>query len=258
MQNKIDIGGMTAQYEVTGQGEPALFLHGWGCDISLMRPVAEGLRDLRTCYVVDFPGFGGSDAPTQPWSVTEYTAWLVQLMDALGIGRADVVAHSFGGRVALKLASAYPERVEKLVITGGAGLIPRRTPQYYAKVWCYKLGKAVRRCAWLNALLKKLGLDLDEKAARAGSEEYRALSGVMKQTFVRVVNQDLRPCLAQIRASTLLVWGEKDTAAPLAFGQIMSREIPDAGLVVFEGADHFAYLRQAGRFISIVRNFFGG
>jgi len=252
------VGGLTAQYSVLGQGAPALFLHGWGCNISLMEPVAQQLAGLRTCYVVDFPGFGGSAAPGEAWSVEEYTAWLAQLMDTLGIDRADIIAHSFGGRVAIRMGSAHPQRVNKIIITGGAGLIPKRTLKYHIKVRAYKLGKAIRRCAWLNACLKKLGLDLDKKAASAGSEDYKALSGVMKQTFVRVVNQNLRPYLKQITAPTLLVWGENDTAAPLYFGQIMSREIPDAGLVVFEGDDHFAYLHQLGRFAAIASNFLGG
>lgn len=241
-----------------GQGEPALLLHGWGCDSTLMRPVAEQLSDLRACYMPDFPGFGESPQPDEPWSVTEYTAWLLALMDTLGIRKADIVAHSFGGRVALLLAKEHPERVGKLVITGGAGLIPRRTARYYWRIWLYKLGKRVRACGWLNASLKKLGLDLDKKAAAAGSEDYRALSDNMKKTFVRVVNQDLRGCLPQIRSSTLLIWGEKDDTTPLYFGQIMSREIPDAGLVVLEGAGHFAYMEQLGRFCRIVRTFWEG
>ncbi|MDD4797392.1 MAG: alpha/beta hydrolase [Eubacteriales bacterium] len=258
MKNVTQINGQTAGYETCGQGDPALLLHGWGCESALMRPVAQQLCDVRTCYLPDFPGFGETPEPAAPWSVTEYMAWLVALMDALGIQKADIIAHSFGARVALLLAKEHPQRVGKMVITGGAGLIPRRTVRYYWRVWLYKLGKRLRALSWLNALLKRLGLDLDQKAAAAGSDDYRALSANMKKTFVRVVNQDLRGCLAQIRASTLLIWGEKDDSTPLYFGQVMSREIPDAGLVVLEGAGHFAYLEQLERFCRIVRTFWEG
>jgi pimeloyl-ACP methyl ester carboxylesterase len=81
----------------------------------------------------------------------------------------------------------------------------------------------------------------------------------MKKTFVRVVNQDLRDCLPKIKASTLLIWGELDTgASALWMGKAMAKEIPDAGLVVFDGRGHFAYLEELPRFNKIVRNFLGG
>ena len=77
----------------------------------------------------------------------------------------------------------------------------------------------------------------------------------MKKTFVKVVSEDLSPLLPRIQASTLLVWGEKDTETPLWMGQKMEKDIPDAGLVIFEGDDHFAYLHQWSRFVAIVRTF---
>ncbi|MCQ2454207.1 MAG: alpha/beta hydrolase, partial [Clostridia bacterium] len=82
-----------------------------------------------------------------------------------------------------------------------------------------------------------------------------ALDDEMKKTFVKVVNEDLSPLLPQIQASTLLVFGENDTDTPLWMGQRMEKEIPDAGLVVFENDDHFAYLRQWPRFCAIVQAF---
>lgn len=77
----------------------------------------------------------------------------------------------------------------------------------------------------------------------------------MRKTFVKVISQDLRSCLKNIKASTLLVFGENDQDTPLWQGQIMEKEIPDAGLVVFEGDDHFAYLRQWPRFTQVVKAF---
>ena len=80
----------------------------------------------------------------------------------------------------------------------------------------------------------------------------------MKKVFVRVVNQDLRPYLKGIKAPTLLIWGCEDRDTPLSFAHIMEAEIPDAGLVVFEGAGHFSYLDEFQRFCPIVSVFFGG
>ena len=88
-----------------------------------------------------------------------------------------------------------------------------------------------------------------------GSADYNALDEEMRKTFVKVINQDLRSCLNKIRSSTLLVWGENDSDTPLWMGQMMEKEIADAGLVIFEGDDHFAYLRQWMRFVTVVRTF---
>jgi pimeloyl-ACP methyl ester carboxylesterase len=253
-----DIDGISINYEVAGQGAPLVLLHGWGGRIGSMLPVAGGLADLRTVYTIDFPGFGESTPPPVPWSVTEYTDCLIAFLHKAGIGRADIVAHSFGGRVTLLLASTHPEMAGKIVITGGAGLIPRRSLKYYGKVYSYKLGKRMLKHAWMANLAKAFGMDLKKRAAGAGSEDYRSLSEGMKKTFVRVVNQDLRPCLPKIKSSTLLIWGADDAEAPLWMGQIMEKEIMDAGLVVFECRGHFAYLEELPRFVRIVRTFLGG
>jgi pimeloyl-ACP methyl ester carboxylesterase len=77
----------------------------------------------------------------------------------------------------------------------------------------------------------------------------------MRGTLVRVVNEDWRHLLPRIQAPTLLIWGELDDATPVADGQIMERLIPDAGLVVFPGAGHFAYADDVDRFARVVGHF---
>jgi pimeloyl-ACP methyl ester carboxylesterase len=255
---QLEINGITINYEVAGQGPPLLLLHGWGGRIGSMQPIAKGIADMRTIYNIDFPGFGLSSPPPEPWSITEYTDCMLSFIQKAGIGKADIVAHSFGGRVTLLLASTRPELVGKIVITGGAGLKPRRGMTYYGRVYTYKLGKKMMNHDWLVKAAKAFGVDLKARAEQAGSEEYRSLSGDMRRTFVRVVNQDLRYCLPNIKSPVLLIWGENDVEAPLWMGKIMEKEIRDAGLVIFEGRGHFAYLEELPRFVKIVRNFLGG
>ena len=88
---------------------------------------------------------------------------------------------------------------------------------------------------------------------RHSSPDYLEADEDMKETFVRIVSQDLRPLLGQVVQPTLLVWGDRDDATPLWMGQEMERGIRDAALVVFEGRGHFAYLEEAGRFAAIVK-----
>jgi pimeloyl-ACP methyl ester carboxylesterase len=89
----------------------------------------------------------------------------------------------------------------------------------------------------------------------AASGDYAASAAAMRPTFVKLVNTDLTGLLPDVRASTLLIWGENDGDTPLRDGQTMERLIPDAGLVVFEGAGHFAYADQPQRFARVVRHF---
>lgn len=241
--------------ERLGHGFPVLLLHGWGASSYLFASTIHGLGERFDKIAPDFPGFGDTEAPPEPWGVSDYMNWVLAIMDALGIERAHIIGHSFGGRVAIKLAALHPERVAKVVLTGAAGIRPKRTWRYHVQVRTFKTMRALAQSRFTPQPLREWA---GAQVARQGSPDYKAASGTVRGSFVRVVNEDLREYLPRIHASTLLVWGENDEEAPLADGQLMERLIPDAGLVVFEGAGHFAYLEQSGRFCVIVKTFLEG
>lgn len=102
--------------------------------------------------------------------------------------------------------------------------------------------------------------DLPEKGREAlvqkfGSADYKALTPEMRKTFVKIISLDLTVELPRIKAPTLLYWGAEDTETPLWMGKMMEEKIPDAGLVVQEGAGHFAYLEHNQAFLRIAKNF---
>ncbi len=252
-------GPVKIHHKQIGEGKPLLLLHGWGGQADSFAPVALAFSGSRRVYAIDFPGFGQSELPPESWDVTDYMECLRTWMAAMGLTGCDIIAHSFGCRVAILLAALHPELVGKLVLTGAAGLIPKRSAKYYIKVYSYKAMKWIARRSGLKRLLKAMGWDVEARIqARAGSSDYRALPETMRGTFVKVVNQDLKGYLKDIKASTLLIYGDQDTDTPLYFGQIMEREIPDAGLVVFKGAGHFAYLERGSEFARIARVFLEG
>ncbi|HSP65511.1 MAG TPA: alpha/beta fold hydrolase [Candidatus Deferrimicrobium sp.] len=238
----------------SGSGADVVILHGWGATKELMAPVAQRLSGYRT-VVPDLPGFGDTPAPARGWGVEEYAAWALALLDRLGIERAHLVGHSNGGRVAVALAVAHPERVGRLVLTDSAGIRPRHGPGHHVRVRTFKVLRAAARWRWLPARLRE---SAQRRAAERGSADYRAASGALRDTMVRLVNTDMRPWLARLTVPTLLIWGERDEETPLADGRTMERLIPDAGLVVFEGAGHFAYAEQPDRFCRIVDVFLRG
>ena len=112
---------------------------------------------------------------------------------------------------------------------------------------------ALKRLRLLRAMVERWQAALRR---RYGSADYARLNENMRRTFSKVISQDLYPFLKDIQAPTLLVWGSEDTETPLWMGEQMEKAIPDAGLVVFEGRTHFAFIEEWQRFLTIVRQFF--
>jgi pimeloyl-ACP methyl ester carboxylesterase len=127
-----------------------------------------------------------------------------------------------------------------------AGILPKRGLKYYYKVYTYKA---------MKKLFPKVAA---KRQGKVGSSDYRNASPLMRQTMVRCINEDLTHLLKDNPVSTLLIWGSADTATPLSDGQTMERLIPDAGLVVLEGAGHFAFAQQWGLCSRVLDSFLKG
>lgn len=240
----VKINDIQVNYTKAGSGEKAVILmHGWGQNIEMMAPISNHLQSDFTIYNIDLPGFGASETPKVVSGVEEYTDMLKQFIKNMKIINPIIIAHSFGVRIAILYASNNP--VHKLVLTGGAGILPKRRLRYYIKTYTYKFGKLILSLPGLNKFRKKL-------QESSGSEDYRALSGVMRDSFIKIVNLDLTPKLKDIEAETLLVWGSDDDATPLWMAKVMEKEIENAGLAIFENDGHYAYWNQMPRFLSVI------
>ena len=254
---EMHLSGVNMHYELTGAGEKrVVLLHGWGCSAELMKPVADALGKDMTVLSVDFPAHGKSSQPPEPWGVPEFAACLKALLTKLNFLPCSVIAHSFGGRVTIELASAEPNMFDRIILTGAAGIRKQADEKASQRTSAYKRLKGMVEAS------RKLHIfgDLPDKWQEAliqkyGSKDYAALSPDMRRTFVKVVNYDQSEKLSAIRNSTLLVWGDKDTETPLWMGQQMEKSIPDSALIVLNGGTHFAYLEHAARFNAIARSF---
>ena len=238
---------------------PVLLLHGWGCDAGIYAPFIDAIRERATLVTLDFPAHGQSEEPPQPWGVSDFQKQVTELLRTLNLEKVDIVAHSFGARVAVYLAAQSPEFVNKIVITGGAGVKKPAEQQNNKRTARYKrlraISKGLGSLPFLKTPMKQAQEMLIQKY---GSRDYAALSKGMRPTFVKIISEDLTPLLKQIKAPVLLIWGENDNETPLWMGQTMEREIDDAGLVVFEGRSHYAFLEESARFLTIVQQFFWG
>ena len=242
-------------------GKPLIILHGWGSSKQVMMPLAQQLASIRDCYVLDLPGFGNSSIPGHSWTVGDYADLIEQFIKDLDLEPADMLVHSFGGRIALKLCARTEaeEIVNKVLITGGAGMKPKRSASYYFKKYTAKLLKVP-----FQLLPKALGEPALNKLRQTslwkmlGSSDYSKLKGVMRKTFVKTVTEYLEGCLPKIPHEVLLLWGRNDEAAPLYQAKRMEKGIENAALVVIDHAGHYAFLDRPSHFVSIAKAFFEG
>ena len=247
----IKIKGINVYYEVSGEGKDVLILHGWGANTEVMKKAAESFEGKMRVFNLDLPGFGKSEEPLEDdWDIYTYGDFVKEFVQAVGIVKPVILAHSFGGRIALILAGKGLIDINKMILTGCAGIKPVYGPLKKLKMKAFRLAKK---------LLRKIGLlseKMEEKIkSRHGSTDYMNADKKMREIMVRTVNEDLKYLLSDIRVPCLLVWGEGDDATPLADGKTMERLIPDAGLVVMPGSGHFAFLENAPWFGNIVRSF---
>ena len=229
-----------------------VLMHGWGCDRTTLASVQSVVEQCGNPVIsVDFPGFGRSAEPDSVWGVEQYTHMMEILLANENVGD-DVVllGHSFGGRVGLLYASRNP--VGKLVLVDAAGVKPRRSLKYYVRVYGFKLARKF----WQLVLgEEKARKRIDAARAKRASADYLNASVRMRQILSRVVNEDLCGIMPRIAAPTLLIWGENDTATPLADARKMERLIPGAALVSFPGCGHYSFLDNPVQFAAVLRSF---
>lgn len=235
-----------------GRGAPVVVMHGWGCNRRTVASICAIARAMgRPVLNVDFPGFGESPEPAGVWGTDDYSRAMEALLNHLNIGDdAVLLGHSFGGRVAITIASR--RRVGKVVLVDAAGVKPRRSMKYYLKVYTFKAQKHLLR---LLLGRQRAEARLDRLRAKAGSSDYAGASPCMRRILSRVVNEDLTHLMPQIKAPTLMIWGEADTATPLHDAKVMESLIPGSGLVSFPGAGHYSFLDRPQQFAAVLTSF---
>lgn len=233
----IQIGPADVYYQTRGSGTPVVLIHGLsGSSRWWARNVDALARHFRV-YTIDLINFGQTRGP-QRFVLSEAADTLTAWMDHVGVERASLIGHSMGGFIAADLAARFPERADRLVLVDAALIAFERS----------YLGHA----AGLIRAVRRLPLNfyplLVTDALRAGPV---SILGAARQ----LVTTDIRAKVAQIRADTLIVWGEHDTAVPLDIGRKLNRHLPDARFVIIEGAGHNPMWDRPTAFNRVVLDF---
>lgn len=224
---------ITESDQPPGRSDPTIVvgLHGWGRD----RSDLEDLLDLGAAMTIDLPGHGGSPVPDAACGTREYADTVARALDERAVVGAVVVGHSFGGRVAVRLAAQRPDLVGAVLLSG--------TPLLRAS-GAGRPARAMRLAKRARSMRLISEARLDAVRYRHGSADYRAATGVMREVLVRVVNEDYRDDLASITQPMTMLWGCDDTAAAIHMARQAYALVADPVRFIEVPGGHFAFAQH--------------
>ena len=250
---QVKIQNWNIDYEVNGEGNPIILLHGWLCDRETMRPIANSLSQNFKVYLVDIVGFGKSDLPEHPLNTNDFGDFLAEFIKQLNIKNPILIGHSNGGRMIINAVGRGIIEPRKIVLMDSAGLVPKRKLKYYVKVGIFKVGKA-----FLNKLpdVGSMKRFKETLMNHVGSADYKASAPVLRETMKTILNEDMSQLLPNIKVPTLLIWGTNDKDTPISDAKKMENLIPDSGLVEYKNSGHFSYLENLQNCNAVLNEFF--
>lgn len=239
----MNINDIYVNYEQYGndKGKNIVLLHGWGQNIEMMNPIGKRLEKDFYITVIDLPGHGKSEEPKTEYNIYDYYEIVKKLLDKLNIKNPILIGHSFGGRISIVYAAK--EKVDKLILL--AAPFKKSTKSDTLKV---KILKFLKKVPVINNLAPYM-------KTKIGSRDYKAASPIMRQILVNTVNEDLEQYLRDIRVPTLLIWGTNDREASIEDAKYAEDIMDNAGLVIYEGCTHYAYLERIDQTIRVLRSF---
>lgn len=221
-------------------------LHGWGRTRADWNPVLSGLDAI----AIDLPGHGATQAPATAWGSPQYADHVLAALDRELDGedrKIVLLAHSFGGRVGIHMAAHRPELFSRLVFTGVPFIRPTGSGKSPA---LFRVAKRLHRLGLLPDSA------MNHYRERYGSADYRDAHGIMREIFVKVVNENYDAEIATVADAQIpmdLVWGSEDTAAPLSANAVVADRVPSAQLEVINGSGHLLDGPLRGALITAVK-----
>ena len=252
-EEKILIDGLKINYKIAGQGPAILILHGWGGSSDSWISVQEILaKEGFKIIVPDFPGFGKSETPFEPWGVREYSNFVLNLTKILELQKFFLLGHSFGGRVAIKFSVLYPEKIKSLILCNSAGIKQKWGFREKFIFRLSKLGNAIFTFPPLKRFKNKFR-NLFYIFLR--HKDYAKVEGTMRKIFKKVLTEDLLKDLPRIKTRTLIIWGEFDKLVPVKYAHIFKEKIENSKLEILLKIGHSPHLEVPEKLTEIIIDF---
>lgn len=259
----LEVGGRAVYVEQSGTGDALLLIHGFGGSTYSWRRVIPDLAGPRRVVAVDLSGFGWTERVADPaaYTLAAQERLLLGVLDALGIARADVAGHSYGGGVALWLAARHPERVRSLVLVDStlpSYGVERRSNVARSRtaVSAFLRGVALRRGFVRSALERSFFDDalVTDELVGEYLARLRVEGAVDAYRGLTLPSSEPRPeiDLTTVGQPTLVVWGADDELLPLRWGEQAAAEMPHARLVVLERCGHIPMEERPEEFVAAV------
>ncbi len=245
---QITIGDLLINYHTNGlEGSKTLvFLHGWRSEGAVWLPIVKNLQETNSIYCLDLPGFGKSQHPEEAWGVGDYADVVSAFIMKLELKNAILIGHSFGGRVAIKLASRRPEFLEGVVLVDSAGFVDKTLSK--------QLKRIIARPLHILFKYKEVKAIRDSIYRWMGAEDYIATPKLTK-TYLKIINEDLSHDMTRINVPVEIIWGDCDKATPLSLSHRMNKLIFSSKLVILKDAGHFSFLDKPQEFLDVFKNY---
>ena len=262
-----DANGIKTNYLEAGKGDPVVLIHGSGPGVTSYanwRLVLPALAENFRVLAPDMVGFGFSQRPTNiEYGVQTWADQVVGLMDTLGLPTAHLVGNSFGGAIALRIATEHPDRVGKLVLMGSMG-VPFPITEGLERVWGYQPSfENMRKVLDVFAYSRELVNDELAEVRYRGSiqpgfqESFAAMFPAPRQRWVEAMctpEDDIR----RLPHRTLIVHGREDQVIPVQTSLRLMELIDNADLSVFSHCGHWSMIERTADFNRSVSEFFSG
>lgn len=241
----IKLNGIEISYERRGAGTPLVLVHGFPLDHTLWNETASLLEGDFDLILPDLRGFGGSTTIETPYLMSDMADDLAALLDHFGIEKTALAGHSMGGYVALAFAKKYPQRVSGLALVSSqaAADAPDRKEGRY-KTAQDVAEKGVEVVA--DAMMPKLSSNAEVQAFARESILRQGKAGVIGALKAMAEREDSMPILSSFDFPVVLIHGDADALIPLEKAQEIKEALPDAKLVILQGAGHLPMMELPG------------
>ncbi len=245
---QITVNGLLLNYYAGGGSKPPtlVFLHGWRADGSAWFPALENFNFENSIYCIDLPGFGKSELPHEPYSVENYSEIVSGFITKLGLEKVVIIGHSFGGRVAIKIASKIPNFLKGMVLVDSAGFVDRTFSNKLKRIIAKPL-RPIFKLKPFHELRKSI-------YRLIGSEDY-VMTPQLRETYLKAIGEDLSEALKKIETPTMIIWGAQDKDTPVKFAHKIKDIIKNSKLVILKDAGHFSFLDKKEEFLKEFKNF---